>query len=641
MELFERARIGTMEVKNRIAMAPMGTSGVADVDLGYSRRLIDFYEARARGGAGMIITGAAIVNTRLEGGLSHSLPRLSGPEYVLRLGELADAMHHSGAKLVLQLSAGWGRVNRLLGNAVPAIAASALPCFYDPSIITRPMTLEEINELMGSFTMAAGFAKMVGVDAIEIQGYGGYLIDQFMTSLWNQRTDQYGGDLDGRMRFALEIIAAIRAGAGADFPIIFKFTPDHYVPGGRTLDEGLEIARRLEKAGVDALHVDAGCYEVWNRVIPSMYERPACQISLAEAVKQVVNIPVMAHGKLGDPAVARQVIKSGKADFVAIGRPMLADPAWARKVKEGREEDIRPCLSCNEACLSEDHSISCAVNPQTGNERVYALTPIHGKKSVLVIGGGPGGLEAARVAAARGCKVTLWEKSAQLGGKLRLAGIPEFKRDIRPLTRYLALQVKKAGVKVKLNTSPTVQAIKRLQPDVVILATGSIFRAPDVPGVNGKNVLSLVDLFERGKRTGKQVLVVGAGLCGCEAAAHLAQQGKQVTVIEMAPRIVPEGRNANTMLSVQSLLAENKVEVLTSTKLVAITAEGASVERNGEKQRLAADSIVIATGFVADLSLRDALEKTVPEVIAIGDCAKPRNILNAIWEGFHTARVLE
>ena len=371
MRLFERGRIGALETKNRIAMAPMGTNGLTDIDFGYSRRLIDFYAARARGGAGIIITGAAVVNTALEGGISHFLPRLDSAAYMGRLSEFCDAIHHYGAKLVLQLTAGFGRVNFLQNNPIPPISASSLPCFLDPSVSTRALTVEEIQTLVVSFATSASMAKIAGVDAIEIQGYVGYLIDQFQTALWNQRTDQYGGDLDGRLRFTMELIGATRSVIGPDLPIIFKFTPDHYIEGGRTMEEGLEIARRLERAGVDALHVDGGCYEVWNRVIPSMYEPPASQIELAAQVRSAVGVPVIANGKLGDPEIAERVIEEGKTDYVALGRPLLADPDWPNKVREGREDRINKCIRCN-SCISslwQFFGTRCVVNHAVGKER--------------------------------------------------------------------------------------------------------------------------------------------------------------------------------------------------------------------------------------------------------------------------------
>lgn len=641
MKLFERAKIGSMEVKNRIAMAPMGTRGLKDIDGGYSRRLIDFYAARARGGTGMIMTGAAVVNTRLEGGIAHLLPQLTGLQYLDRLCELADAMHHHGSKLVVQLTAGLGRVNFVQDNPIHPISASAVPCFFDPTVTTRALTLSDIGEIVQSFATAAGLAKLAGADAVAIQGYGGYLIDQFQSALWNKRTDEYGGDLNGRMRFSMEIIAATRQAVGADFPIIYKFTPDHYIPGGRTLEEGLEIARRLERAGVDALHVDGGCYEVWYRVIPSMYEPSGCQIPLAQAVRPAVNIPVIAHGKLGDPELARSVVEEGKADFIALGRALLADPDWAKKAKAGRDQDIRPCISCNEGCLRTVSYISCAVNPQVGMETAYQVKPISQKKSVLVIGGGPGGLEAARVAASRGCDVTLWEQSPHLGGKLRVAAVPEFKRDLKPLMRYLTTQVEKAGVKVESNKAVTPELVRQHQADLVIVATGSKFKLPNLPGVTLEHVMNTVQLFEGAKPVGQRVVVIGGGLCGCEAAIHLAQQGKTVTIVEMMSQLMPESRNTNTMLAVHALLMEHKVASLTNTKLLEVTSAGAIVERDGTRQEVAADSVVIATGYAGDLSLRDALEDQVPEVVTVGDCTKARNIMNAIWDGFHAARVIE
>jgi 2-enoate reductase len=642
MKLFERARIGGLELKNRIAMAPMGTNGLTDIDYGYSRRLIDFYAARAKGGAGMIMTGAAVVNTDLEGGITQFLPRLNTPAYMGRLSELCDAMHHYGAKLVLQLTAGFGRVNFVQDNPIQPISASPQPCFLDPSVSTRALTVEEIQTLVVSFATSAGMAVVAGVDAIEIHGYGGYLIDQFQTALWNKRTDQYGGDLEGRLRFSMEIIGATRAAVG-DLPIIYKFTVDHYIEGGRQLEEGLEMAKRLEAAGVDALHIDGGCYEVWNRVIPSMYEPPAGQVELAEAVKKVVRVPVITQGKLGNPEIAARVVEENKADFIALGRPLLADAEWPNKVRRGTPEDINPCIGCNEACIGRGYEmkyLGCTVKPLTGMEKEYAPTPATEKKSVLVVGGGPGGLEAARVAASRGCDVTLWEKGDRLGGKLILASIPDFKRDIRPLLEYLAIQVERAGVRVELKKEATPERVRELNPDVAIVATGSVFRLPEIPGVEGDRVFSIVDLFRDERETGERVIVAGGGLCGCETAAYLARCGKGVTLVEMADQLVPEGVNINTNMGIHALLAQSQVEVLTGTRLREVTEEGVIVETNGARREMKADSVVMATGFAPDPTLRDGLEGVVPEVSAIGDCAEPRNILGAIWGGFHAARVL-
>jgi len=643
MRLFERGRIGRLEIKNRIAMAPMGTNGLTDIDCGYSRRLIDFYAARAKGGAGLIITGAAVVNTALEGGISHFLPRLDSAAYMGRLSEFCDAVHHYGAKLVLQLTAGFGRVNFLQNNPIPPISASELPCFLDPSVSTRALTVQEIQMLVVSFATSAGMAKIAGVDAIEIQGYGGYLIDQFQTALWNRRTDEYGGDLDGRLRFTMELIAATRSALGPDLPILFKLTPDHYIEGGRTMEEGLEIARRLESAGVDALHVDGGCYEVWHRVIPSMYEPPAPQVDLAAQVRSAVGIPVIAGGKLGDPEIAERVLEEERTDFIALGRPLLADPDWPHKVKAGKLGEIRPCIGCNEGCIGRGYQmkyLSCAVNPLAGMEREYALTPVDGRKSVLVIGGGPGGMEAAAVAASRGCDVTLLERSARLGGKLNLASVPDFKRDIRPLAEYLAREVEKAGVRVELGREATPELVEEMHPDAVIVATGSASRLPDIPGAEAGHVFSIVDLFQEERDPGDDVVVAGGGLCGCETAAYLAGRGKKVALVEMADDLLPDGVNLNTRMAVRALLAERGVEVWTGTELVRVNQASVVVETRGEARELRADSVVVATGFAPNLGLRDALEGTVPVVVAIGDCSEPRNILGAIWEGFHAARVL-
>jgi 2-enoate reductase len=568
---------------------------------------------------------------------------MDGPQYMGRLGELADGVHHQGGKLCIQLTPGFGRVNFVQDNPIQPIGPSENPCFLDPSVSTRAMTIDEIQHLVARFGEAAGRVKVCGADAVNFQGYGGYLIDQFMTPLWNRRTDEYGGSFENRMRFALELIAATRAAVGPDFPLIFKMTADHWIEGGRKLEEGLEIARCLVDAGIDALHVDGGCYEVWHKVIPPMYESPGTQVYLAEAVRKAVDVPVLIQGKLGDPARAEQIVAEGQADIIILGRPLLADPEWVNKVKAGRAEDIRPCIGCNDGCIYRGYNmqyLSCAVNPECGMEREFFLTPIAKKKSVLVIGGGPGGMEAAARAAQRGCEVTLWEKAEKLGGKLRTASLPEFKRDIRPLITYLEREVEKAGVKLELGKEATEDSVAAVSPDVAIVAVGSVPARPPVPGIASEHVISYVDAIDTKEKCGQRVLVVGGGLCGCETAVFLAQQGKTVTLIEMMEQIIPEGTSVTTLMGISELLAKSGVSIKTGTKLVGVTTRGARLAANGSEQEIEVDTVVIASGFAPNLELRNRLEQSVPEVHTVGDCAKSRNILNAVWEGYHAARLL-
>ncbi len=505
MKLFESGKIGRLQVKNRIAMSAMSVGGLAHPDGRLSKRGIDYYVARAKGGAGLIITGACEVSRDIERFSIHPLGDdliIDGTLYAAWLEELADGVHDYGAKIAVQLNAGWGRVlprERLIRSGMKSpVAPSSVPWVHDPRVMTRELTTEEVEQLVQSFGVAAEVAGHAGIDAIELCCHAGYLFDQFLTPLWNRRTDQYGGDLEGRLRLVVEVVQGIKEVLGLSYPVIIKFGLTHYFEGERKIEEGLEIARGLEAAGVDALCVDAGSYETRYWSIPSEFQPPGCTVNLSEKVKKVVNIPVMVVGKLGYPQLAEKALQEGKADFVALGRTLLADPEWPNKVRDGKLEDIRPCIGCLEGCyrrILDGKPIGCTVNPATGREVDFVIGPSEKKKTVLVIGGGPGGMEAARVAALRGHRVALWEKGNALGGNLIPASVPDFKRDYRRLTNYLATQIKKLGVDIKLDKEATPALIHNIAPEVVFIATGSLPVIPEIPGVKKGNVVTAVAIL--------------------------------------------------------------------------------------------------------------------------------------------------
>ena len=644
MKLFERGKIGELVVKNRVVMAPMGMGPLVDSHSRFSQRLIDHYVAAAKGGTGLIITGLCRVSRQVESMMASILPTINDHIHVERLSELADAIHDYGARIAIQLTAGFGRVapeHFLKGNN--PIAPSPLPYYYNSKIMTHELSQEDIEQLVQDFEFASKLLQIAGIDAVELHAHEGYLWDQFQTELWNKRTDKYGGNLDNRLRFTIEVIEAIKRGAGADFPIIFRFGLKHCLEGGREVEEGLEIARRVEVAGVDALEVDAGCYETWYWAHPTSYQSPGLMIDMASLAKDVVNIPVIAIGKLNYPELAESVLKEGKADFVALGRALLADPEWANKVKAGRLEDIRPCIGDNEGCLGrlfESKYTSCTVNPTVGMERELALRPPQKKKSVLVVGGGPGGMEAARVTALRGHAVTLWEKKSVLGGNLLPASVPEFKKDYRDLVNYLITQITKIGVAIELGMEATPELIEEVKPEVVFLATGAGPIFPDIPGIENGNSVTAADVLLAVEKVGNSVIVVGGGLIGCETALYLAQKGKKVAIVEALEDLANDTFRSNRMFLLE-MMADERIDILTETKVVDIKNNGILIaDKNDLRRIIKADTIVLAVGYQSNRVLLEELEDKVPEVYAIGDCVKPRKVKNAIWEAYRTARLV-
>ena len=618
MMILEHGKIGNLTLKNRIVMAPMGIDYV-DEDFGFSERSIDYYVARAEGGTGLIMTGATLVTSEFQ--KPNSMFLLDNEDKIDRIKKLADKIHSFGSKLCIQLSLGAGNIGYVGKN-------------------NPPFSIKEIHKQVEAFGRAAALAKRAGVDAIEVHGYGGYLIDQFQTELWNSREDEYGGSFEGRMRISLEIIEAVKKSCGEDYPIIYKFSPTHLIRGGRELEEGIKMAKFLENLGVSALHVDIGCHACWQNAIPTIYQEPALHEKYIQAIKKEVSIPVIGHGKMGYPEVAERIVSKGIADFVALGHYLLADPEWVNKVKENRSEDIVPCIGCNECMFSilSGEPVSCGVNPRCGREG-EKLSEAEVKKSVLVVGGGPGGLEAAIVSAKRGHKVTLWEKGEKLGGNLIPASVPKFKDDLKRLIRYYEIQMDKLGVNVVTEKNSTYNEILEENPDVVILGTGSTPLVPRLPGINGSIVHAAIDVLSNNTNLGENVIIAGGGFVGCETAVHLAEQGKKVTMIEMKERILAEPMPFNNLLALSSMVAENGINILTSTKLVEIKDNEVIVEKvDGATESVACDSVIIALGFRSQENIKAELEGKVKDIRVIGDALAPRKVKHAVNEGFEVAR---
>jgi 2-enoate reductase len=647
--LFQSGCIGSVQVKNRIVMAPIGAAGCLVGYRGiFSDRLITYYERRAKGETGLIVTGLALVSSKIEPLEIDGVPTsvtFDSRWKVPNLLQLTERVHDFGTKIFAQLTAGWGRffpgvlAERQARAGARFVAASESPLFFNPRITARELTTEEVDGFVAAFGNAALLAREGGFDGVELHGHEGYLMDQFTTALWNNRTDKYGGDLMGRMEFPLAIIRAIRAAAGADFPIIYRYGLEHKIPGGRKADEGIEMARILEQAGVAALHVDAGSFVNWHWPHPPVYQPPGCMAGMAEMVKPHVTIPVITVGRLGYPDLAERILEERKADFIGVGRPLLADPDFAAKARKGEEKDIRPCIGCHECLgrLRERKALSCAVNPQCGDEERLEIRPASVRKKVMVVGGGIGGMEAARVSSLRGHEVTLYEKSGRLGGTLHVAGKAEFKQDLMDLLNYQVRQVEKGAIKIRLRTEVTDEIIASEKPDVLFIATGSEpLKELDIKGFGSVPWVTPDDVYKDNLPDGAHVCIVGAGSVGCETALYLAQKGRSVVVVEMLPTVANDLHVANQAMLVE-LLEQHGVALLTESTVREVTPEAVLVNTPDGEKRFPSDLLILAIGRRPVDGLSRAAQEHVKEIYVIGDCAAPRKVQDAVWEAFKLA----
>jgi 2,4-dienoyl-CoA reductase-like NADH-dependent reductase (Old Yellow Enzyme family)/thioredoxin reductase len=640
--LFQPMTIKGATIRNRIVMPPMNTN-FAEPDGSVNSRFTRYYVERGKGGAGLLIVSSAYIDIKAKKRSGSLL--LDEDRFIPSLKGFTEAIQKTGAKVFQQLNHN-GRLlssSRFLKTAAtgPAVGPSAIPHLVTGET-PHELTKDEITRLIEQYGQAARRAREAGFNGIELHGTHGYLINQFFSVYSNRRTDEYGGSLENRLRFPLEVYRRARELTGDDFIICYRFNAREYAPIETPLDDVIALCERLQEEGVDLLHMSVGNSETpasLIRFIPFGSTPLGCYADLAARIKPHLRVPLIVVARINTPEIAEEILREGKADLVATGRALIADPWWPNKAVTGKKDEIRRCLSCNQGCMEQliqEKTITCLYNPEVGREG--ELQPASRKKVVWVVGGGPAGMETAIISARRGHQVEIFEREGRLGGQIDLAATPPGKQDFTAVRDFMTGEIKRLGIPVHLNEEVGIEKLLQGRPDAVVVATGALPFIPEIPGIYGSNVITAWDVL-RGKETGETVVVTGGGLVGIETALFLTQKGKKVILIEMLDNIGTDAGHLNRF-RLQEEIEATTAEIRCKTRLIEIEEQGVRVERETGRYLIPCETVVLAIGVRPNDGPLYALKGTGLETYRVGDCAGRGNMLEAVRDAYEVASTI-